>query len=472
MRCARLVGFVLLITMVNSSDVQAKVYTVGRLGDSMAGYNVRGTLRYCIAQANANPGPDSIKFIVNGTIYLTSALPVIEEDLEITGPGSTQLILDGAGKYRVLQIDPGAKVIISAFTIAHGYADINLSIGPGLGGGIINLGGDLLMDSIILDSNGAFISGGGLFNADAYDENYNLYTAKATLNHCQIINNHAGANTDEGGTSVNMGGGISSDSGDMNIRYTTIQGNYINVDGGARSGSADRNIHVYAKGGGIFIDAAYVVIEHSLIADNYVRTTNFSNDVNHSEGGGIFNIGDVRIQNSTISGNMAQAVKTGSASGGGIEGFVFQLSHSTIANNQAYGHNAAKGGGMSMGIYQMHHSIVANNNVSCAQSPAYGPDINGVITESTYNLIGDTKDADGFSSTDLLNIDPGLCTLSDNGGPTLSMALAPCYTGDPSSPARDAGNPNISEAPEWDQRGNGFPRISGLAIDIGALEMQ
>ena len=79
-------------------------------------------------------------------------------------------------------------------------------------------------------------------------------------------------------------------------------------------------------------------------------------------------------------------------------------------------------------------------------------------------LVGDSADASGFAPTDLLDIDPLLGPLADNGGPTLTMALLP------GSPAIDAGD--NTDAPEWDQRGPGLPRIVDGTIDIGAFEVQ
>ena len=61
-------------------------------------------------------------------------------------------------------------------------------------------------------------------------------------------------------------------------------------------------------------------------------------------------------------------------------------------------------------------------------------------------------------------IDPKLGPLQDNGGPTMTMALLP------GSPAIDAGD--NTDAPQWDQRGPGFPRIVNGIIDIGAFEVQ
>lgn len=58
---------------------------------------------------------------------------------------------------------------------------------------------------------------------------------------------------------------------------------------------------------------------------------------------------------------------------------------------------------------------------------------------------------------------PLLAPLRDNGGPTLTHALAS------SSPAVDAGN-NLA-ALTADQRGAPFVRVSGPAADIGAYEV-
>jgi hypothetical protein len=66
-------------------------------------------------------------------------------------------------------------------------------------------------------------------------------------------------------------------------------------------------------------------------------------------------------------------------------------------------------------------------------------------------------------ASDLLNINPKLGPLQDNGGPTQTIALLP------GSPAIDAGDLTDSE---WDQRGPGYPRLVNGATDIGAYEVQ
>ena len=58
---------------------------------------------------------------------------------------------------------------------------------------------------------------------------------------------------------------------------------------------------------------------------------------------------------------------------------------------------------------------------------------------------------------------PLLAPLDDNGGPTQTHAL---YS---HSPAIDMG---AAQSLPYDQRGAGFPRVSGMAADIGSYEVQ
>ncbi len=66
--------------------------------------------------------------------------------------------------------------------------------------------------------------------------------------------------------------------------------------------------------------------------------------------------------------------------------------------------------------------------------------------------------------TDMAPIDPQLKPLDNYGGPT--MTLLP----EESSPAIGAGDP--TGAPDWDQRGPGYPRTINGMIDIGSVERQ
>lgn len=137
-------------------------------------------------------------------------------------------------------------------------------------------------------------------------------------------------------------------------------------------------------------------------------------------GGGIANYGTLTLNNSTVSGNIA-------AVGGGIFGAV-TLNSDTVSRNTATE-------GIGGGIATAGTTATARNTIIAGNT---GSDFNGTLTSRGYNLIGDTTGGTGFRSDlgDLLNVDPLLGPLTDNGGPTLThLPLS-------GSPAIGAADPN------------------------------
>jgi hypothetical protein len=97
-------------------------------------------------------------------------------------------------------------------------------------------------------------------------------------------------------------------------------------------------------------------------------------------GGGIFTTtGTLTINNSTISGNIAQqnSIFGSGADGGGIDGRA-TISNSTINGNSVRGYNRGTCGGICGGALQ--GSIVANN---------FPGNCSGTITSNGYNLSSD-----------------------------------------------------------------------------------
>ena len=89
---------------------------------------------------------------------------------------------------------------------------------------------------------------------------------------------------------------------------------------------------------------------------------------------------------------------------------------------------------------------------------------------SRLRVHGSNLVADGsVVRSDVINEDPMLGPLADNGGPTRTAALTP------GSPAIDAGRASGAvyvsrDRLDFDQRGEGFPRVVGERVDLGAYE--
>ena len=153
------------------------------------------------------------------------------------------------------------------------------------------------------------------------------------------------------------------------------------------------------------------------------------------------------MTNSTVSGNTAD--RTG---GGGIYNVgALKLTNSTLTGNTA----ASNGGGIyhDAGTVDLVNTIIAGNTASTA------PECLGSLTSLGHNLLGNVSDCDFTATTgDLVGtaaepIDAMLGPLEDNGGPTFTHALLEV------SPAIDAGDD--SQAQGTDQRG--VPRSWGEA---------
>ena len=161
------------------------------------------------------------------------------------------------------------------------------------------------------------------------------------------------------------------------------------------------------------------------------------------------------MTNSTISGNSADGV------GGGIwkVNGTMTLTNSTISAN-----SAPTGGGILIdgtGTAQIGDTIL--------NAGASGGTIviaSGTATSLGYNLASDNGGGVLTGPGDQINTDPMLGPLQDNGGPTFTHALLP------GSPAINAGDPNFTPPPFYDQRGPGFPRVVNGRIDKGSFEVQ
>jgi hypothetical protein len=399
-------------------------FLVDHLADDTMGSGLTGSLRYALTQAADN---DHITFGVTGTINLTGALPDLTHSISIDGPGASLMTVrrDTGGNYRIFTVAGATTVSISGLTITNGLV---IEERFAAGGGIDNAG-TLTVSNCTISGNIAWGSSGELIGGnDGYGggiANFGTLT----------LSNSTVAGNDARGDGIACGGGISNDGGTVTVNNSTISGNTALWQGLDYSGGL---------GAGICNENGTVTISSSTVSGN-------SAGGYYGGGGGIYNddYGTLTLNNATVSGNSAIYA------GGGIyndEDGTLTLNNATVSGNSVY--NGDGGGIVNYGALHARNTIIAGN-IRPFGRPS---DLNGSLSSSGHNLIGNTQGGSGFDPTDLLNVDPLLGPLQDNGGPTKTHALLA------GSPALNAGDP--SQLGVADQRG--VVRTGG--VNIGAYQ--
>jgi parallel beta-helix repeat protein len=270
----------------------------------------------------------------------------------------------------------------------------------------------------------------GLYT-DMYEDGMDLVVSRSTMND----------NDDLGVYLCDM-------SGTLLIEDSTVDGNtYAGIDG-----------YIYSEDGGQF-------------------TLSGSTVSNNGEGGIELDASDedatFTMINSTVSGNdgddygsAAVEIDSDDYDGAGVF-----IRNSTITANTA----------VWAGLYasyipvEISHSIISGNEVGAYadvwDDSASDYDISWSIVDINDEIVeGSGVEAAAYTEGDgvVFSTEPGLGALADNGGPTLthlplddSLAL---NTGNPDAEAGAMG------VPDTDQRG--LARVSGTAIEIGAVEVQ
>lgn len=387
--------------------------------------------------------------------------------INLVGPGRDQLTIDGNGVTNLIEH--------LAFSPAQAFlsiSDLSLANGLYVGGlaSCINAGGALTLTRV--DISGCQTTGGGPQFAAAVIAS-DLFMNDST------VSGSTGSTTGTGDTRVVLGA-VYADNAEL--VDSTISGNTItSVSGG-------NGTNYFTAGGGLYVRGD-ATITTSTISGNSADATG---DGLNAIGGGVFVTGDLAISNSTIDGNIVDG------DGGGV--FKARFSNygdpgtvMTIANSTISGNTAARGGGVSSARpstivnstiafneaadgaggmlflpsgadnlqFDFQSTILASNVVGeSATLPVDLGSAGTLLVAGANNLIGDAGDL--TLPPDTLGGDPLLVALAENGGPTRTHALAD------DSLVIDAGNNDGSF--EFDQRGEGFPRVVGEAADIGAFE--
>jgi len=439
--------------------------------------NGPGSLRQALVDASNG---DTIQFdsMLNGrNIGLNTSELVIDKSITINGPGSNLvgIFRSSNTSFRIMHVMPGVTATIAGLTISGGGIDQRG------GAGILNDHAVLTIDTCVVQNNFAAESngGGGVYNDGSGNS--------ATLT---ILNSIVSGNYAEGG------GGLYNDadnggSATLSLTNSTVESNTAAFNGFPTGGGA---------GGGILNSGGTLMITNSVVTDNLagvpdpfalgygggilndgtltITNSTISNNQAYLSGGGIENGGTLTINSSTISGNGAIGGHDGQpwGQGGGISGNV-TFSNSTLSGNYA----SLSGGGLN-GTGAISNSTLSDNNGggisvngtleignTVLDAGSSGPNIfnnGGMVVSHGYNVSSD--DAAGYLTGpgDQINTDPMLGPLQNNGGPTLTHALLP------GSPAIDAGDPNFTPPPSYDQRGSLYVRVFNNRIDVGSFEVQ
>lgn len=290
----------------------AMTFYVNGLGDAGAGAGDTGDLRYCVTQANANDGADTIVFInadgagLTGTINLLAQPLNITESVTISGTGAAVLTIARSNapltaNFELIRISAGVQCTVDGLGFTNGRS---MNVGeenadPGRGGAIRNLGGHLAANNCWFWSNYAENSGGAIFNDT---------DGTVQLDNCAFWLNEAGAAGGaiySQGVSVEVflcqlysnesngfGGAINIASGTLQVNDSQIYGNASTAGGGlalhvGTSATIGYNTSIYgndaALGGGIWMNAF-----DELVTTLNVSNSTIENNEATQDGGGIY----------------------------------------------------------------------------------------------------------------------------------------------------------------------------------------
>ncbi len=255
--------------------------------------NDAGPGSFRTAVANAFPG-DTVRFLVTGTILITSETVTYNKDLVIDGPGTELLILDGGDALVPLSVS-GGSTWMSGLTIQNGrnpYGSVTDGGGMGFNGDTLELR-EVRITGCKQSGIGGYQRAGGGLRANAlkariidcsFDNNYihsdpddngyayggglHLECPDYVLQGCSITNNTARGRENQG-SGVAYGGGLVA-AGNGRIVDCAIDDN-LSLAIGYYGGGPD--VPAAAYGGGAYLTNGTVVIEGGSISGNDLFTS-------------------------------------------------------------------------------------------------------------------------------------------------------------------------------------------------------
>src|SRR6266704_3620794 len=344
----------------NLIPVLATTFVVDRTDDTAAATACTAgdndcSLRCAIIAANANVSADPVIISLQpATTYSLTLTNATQEnaaatgDLDITttlhtvtivgggssGPDAT--IIDAAGlntgsvRDRVFQITgSGVSVTFQDLAIQNGKAADDGTSGASTnpaaqnanraGGGILNNGGSLTLDNVVVQSCQALGKGDSVINdhttLDARGGGLASLTStgNVTITGSTFTGNSAlggnGGNFNNGAGSAAMGGSIYFEGGTLNIDGSRIDNSSANGgDGGNQdqNGQTNGGFGGTAQGGGVWVGGGTVTINNTTFESTEANGGNSGTGGNGAEpaggadGGGLYSLGNVTVTNSTF----------------------------------------------------------------------------------------------------------------------------------------------------------------------------
>jgi hypothetical protein len=509
---SRLLVFTLALAILPAATASAATFNVTTDNDSSSGTCLPAscTLRQAVAAVNAGAGGDTIN-VPAGLYTLTFGQLQLQKNVSIVGAGPSATVVEGNDLSRVFNVsEPSVVASFTGLAVENGRVT-GTSAAQAHGGGILN-SGTLTLDNALVrgntvlpaDNTGLIPEGGGIFNSGT------LHVTNSV-----IEDNRATTLPHSGG--IPTGAGIANESGQVNLTDSVLSGNVTTNNSGIPEGGGLYSVAMTAHGasvtltrvlvdgnrainsgsggitggagiyafrtdltirdstvagnkavGGAITDAGGIqvfregnfTLERSLVANNVAESSVFTG------GAGLYVNGETTevqlIVNSTITGNRGTSPSGNNGSGifhfGGAR---LDVLSSTISGNIVSGGGASDQGGNlwdsggSGSVLSVRDSIVSGGGGSSGAENCFGSGV-----QSAGHNIDSLDQCNFHAAGDKVNTNPLLAALTNNGGPTETLALAS------GSPAIDAGD---AACPATDQRGVARPQ--GSACDIGAFEL-
>ena len=455
-----------------------------------------GSLPDTVTQADLS---DTIVFdpaLHGQTLSLGPRPLIVQKWLNIVGPGADKLAITGDGSRRVISVSAGLGTVkISGLTIRDGRAPLG---GENGGGGAIYNNGDLELDHCVFSNNVAPLyrvyRGGAIWHQGS----------RLVMRNCQLTGNFA----EGGGGALNNDSLLDSGSPDYRAPVTTIVSDCTFTGNSVMSDFGDfyfGQMTEIASGGGAIQSTRGIVIQNCVFTGN-------DNILGYQGGGAIYtttplydysgdsNAGGTSIMNCTFRQNHCGYAGGSIHNGPGLhmrlegstfvdnasdwvagsvvnEGFL-SVRNSTLSGNRSDDTGAITNWGGSVTILGCtlsgNQSNTGGNITNSDGEFSMGNalldgQLSGSFVSLGHNIIGVGDGSSGWTAADLVGssadpVDPVIGPLADNGGPTWTHALLP------GSPAMNSGNNSLVDSPD-DQRGAGFPRLYGNAVDVGSYEV-